>query len=82
MTPTVWIVAAAFGPSAIVALMKAVDMFSGQKTNLSGAGVTLSAIGIGTMDLSFLPDGVPEALIFGFGISTMISNTVLTNRSK
>ncbi len=78
---TMFVVAALIGPSAFMGGLWVLDRFDGQKTNISGAGV-LAASGLAMADYTaFLPPGVPQALVVGFGIATLLSNTVLSYRT-
>ncbi len=74
-------VLAFFSPIALTLIVWGCGLFSGHKTTINSGFVTVVA-GLGAIDLSFLPDEITAALLPGFAISTLLSNTILTNREQ
>lgn len=74
--------ALAFGvPIAVTLIAWSLSAFSGQKTNINAAIASFTA-GLELIDFSWLPSEISSALITGFAVSTLMSNTVLTKRKS
>jgi len=71
--------AAFFGPVLAVFVIYGFDLFSGRKTTIT-AGFTTVIAGMEMVDFSFLPPEVGQALLPGFAVATLLSNTMLTKR--
>ena len=76
-----WLVAAAFfGPILVTFGIWGLDAFSGRKTTIN-AGFSTIIAGMEMVDFSFLPPEIGQALLPGFAVATLLSNTVLTERT-
>jgi hypothetical protein len=83
MSPNVviaWQAAAFFGPIIVTLFICWVGWLSGNKTNLNS--FCTFATGVEMIRFEFLPDPIAQALVPGFAIATLLSNTILTERVK
>jgi hypothetical protein len=76
-----WLVALAFfGPVAVTLSVWGVGALAGHKTTINSMLTTVVA-GMEMVDFSFLPSEIGQALLPGFAVATLISNTLLTSRT-
>jgi len=75
-----WQAAAFFGPIVAVFAIWGLDLFSGHKTTIN-SGFTTVIAGMEMVDFSFLPPEIGQALLPGFAVATLLSNTMLTKRA-
>ncbi len=74
-----WQVAAFLGPIVFTLVVWGLDAFSGRKTTINAGLVTIVA-GMELVDFSFLPVDIAAALMPGFAVAALLSNTLLTKR--